>query len=292
MSCCSLHANAERKPDPTQTTGIRNQFEAEVYRRFRWLKGMINDAVVKNDGFGLKSDSNLKINRGEFEFTRTSAKVAAFMEWLSAQQAAGVLEVSQGQSLESAANSAWTSKYISSAYARGLSKAGSQMRSGGARVEGSWLDYAFQREIHADRVGLAYTRTYSQLEGITQAMDQQISRLLAEGLAEGQGPAEIARRINNRVDKIGITRARMLARTEVIATHADAMLNGFQEAGIEGVDVEAEWLTANNPCPICAAFSEKGPYKLSEARGMIPVHPNCRCSWSPKVVNGTGITLV
>lgn len=282
-----------RSADPSQTAGIRKQFESEAFRRFRWLKGQINDSIVKGDGFGLIDKSpSLMLNRGQFEFERSSAKIDSFMSWLRDQQALGVLGVTQGATLQSAAANAWTSTYISSAYVRGISRAASQMRKGGAQVENSWISSAFQREIHADRIALAYTRTFSELEGITQAMDQQISRVIAQGLAEGRGPYDIARSINDRVDKIGITRARMLARTEVIATHSDAMLNGFQEAEIEGVDVEAEWLTANDPCPLCEDLAAGAPYTIDQARGMIPAHPNCRCSWSPRVVNGTGIRLV
>ena len=77
----------------------------------------------------------------------------------------------------------------------------------------------------------------------------------------------------------------------MIATHAEAGLNSYEEAGVEGVDVEAEWLTAADACPLCVEAADKGTYTLGEARGLIPLHPNCRCSWAPKVVNGTGIEL-
>lgn len=106
-------------------------------------------------------------------------------------------------------------------------------------------------------------------------MDQQISRILAAGIGEGRGPYDIARQLNERVDKIGVTRSRMLARTEVINAHADASLNAYEEAGLEGVDVEAEWLTAADACPECEEASNGGPYTISEARGLIPFHPNC-----------------
>jgi SPP1 gp7 family putative phage head morphogenesis protein len=124
-------------------------------------------------------------------------------------------------------------------------------------------------------------------------MDQQISGVLANGLAQGKGPMQIARDINNRVDKIGITRARVIARTETINAHAEATLNSYEEAGVEGVEVEAEFTTSgdNAVCPECDALSGK-VFTLTEARGVIPVHPQCRCSWTNKVVNGTGIELV
>lgn len=237
------------------------------------------------DAFGLV------VNRGEFEFTRTTDKVAAFMGWLRDQEVAQGLTVRQGASISSSAENAWTSTYIESSYVRGLNQAASRLRGAGARVEQRWVDAAFRRPIHADRLGLAYTRVFTELAGITAAMDQQISRVLAEGLGRGAGPLDIAREINNRVDKIGITRARMLARTEVINAHAGATLNTYVEAGLEGVEVVAEWLTAVDACPQCVALEEEGPYSIEQARGMIPAHPNCRCAWAPLVSGGSGIEL-
>lgn len=94
--------------------------------------------------------------------------------------------------------------------------------------------------------GLLYTRTFNELKGITEAMDQQISRVLSEGMAQGLGPAKIARNITDRVDKIGITRARTMARTEVIRAHHVATINTYREAQVEGVRVKAEWSTAGD----------------------------------------------
>jgi SPP1 gp7 family putative phage head morphogenesis protein len=133
---------------------------------------------------------------------------------------------------------------------------------------------------------------YSELEGITAAMDQKISRILAHGVAEGWGPREIARDISEEIAAISRNRAEVLARTEVISAHAEASLNAYEEAGIEGVEVEAEWSTAGDDrvCPECEEMEGK-TFDLDEAKGMIPLHPQCRCAWIPKVVNGTGIVL-
>ena len=289
-NCCThLHTHSAFRTDPTRTTTLRKQFEAEFYKRFRRLKGRIRDEIDKEDGFGLKT------NRGRFDFPRSDQKVSAFMEWMRAAQREELIGVSQGTPIDRAARQVWASTYIESAYKRGVQQAASQMRGAGATVDDRWIDAAFSRPIHADRLGLAYTRAFEELEGITSAMDQQISRVLATTIAEGrQGTSaarEIARIINGRVDKVGLVRARMLARTEVISAHAEASLNSYEEAGIEGVDVEAEWLTAEGACDLCLEAADDGPYTLSEARGMIPLHPNCRCSWSARVVNGTGIEL-
>ena len=301
--CCDHEFNDSMRRDPSNTKTLRAKFESEMNARYSRLKGIINQAIITNDVFGLKSrqfgdaaavvltDAVAPPARA-FEFSRSADKVTQFMGWLTEQQDELILGVTQGAAVANSAETAWTSTYIEASYTKGLSGSASKMRKEGASIASSWVNTAFQRPIHADRLGLAYTRTFTELDGITKTMDQQISRILAQGIGEGRGPYDIARQINERVDKIGRTRSRMLARTEVINAHADASLNAYQEAGLEGVEVEAEWLTAADPCPECDALSRGGPYTISEARGLIPVHPNCRCAWSPKVVNGTGIELI
>ena len=269
-NCCNhLHTHAALRTDPTRTTTLRKQFEAEFYKRFRRLKGRIRDEIDKQDGFGLKA------NRGRFDFPRSDQKVAGFMEWLREAQREELIGVSPGTPVDRAAQQVWASTYIESAYRKGIQQAGSRMRAEGATVAPEWIDRAFNRPIHADRLGLAFTRAYNELEGITEAMDQQISRELAQGLADGINPRDIARNLNNRVDKIGITRARTLARTEVVSAHAEASLNSYEEAGIEGVEVEAEFSTAGDDrvCAECEAL-EGQTFSLDDARGMIPLHPN------------------
>jgi len=123
--------------------------------------------------------------------------------------------------------------------------------------------------------GAIYTRTFNELKGITDAMDQQISRELAEGLARGDGPEVMARRINDRVDKVGLSRARTLARTETIRAHHSATIQEYRNAGVEGVKIKAEWSTAGdgNVCELCALL-EGQEYELDTIEGMIPRHPS------------------
>lgn len=269
-------------------------------RRFDRLAKAILQLIVEDDAFGLAQSevervgNVLRINRPkrEFAFKTTAEKVAAFMEWLRTLEAEEALTISTGTPIERAARSAWTAVYIESAYQKGIADAGRHLRSAGARVEGSWISTAFNRPVHADRVGIAFTRTFEELVGITAEMDRQISAALAQGLAEGRGPMEIARRLVDRVDAIGKTRARTLARTEVINSHAEASLNAYEEAGVEGVEVESEFATARDGkvCSQCRSL-EGRTFTLAKARGVIPVHPNCRCAWLPALMNADGLEL-
>ena len=295
-----LRANARRRRDPTRTATLRSRFEADLIRRFSWLRAVIKRGVLEVDMLDLAqlvthATPSLPPDIGDlfppdqvpvprFVFERSSQKVGAFTRWLDGMAQQGILGTAPGMPLERAAEQAWTSTYIQRAYKRGIDHAGSELRGAGADVSDRWIDAAFDRPHHADAVGLAYTRMYEQLDGITSDMSHRMSSELARGLALGKSPREIEYSLRgilgDKKDKAVIARARRLARTEVIAAHAEATINAYEEAGAHGVDVEVETLLGpelheDAPCEECQAVADGGPYTLEEARGLIPVHPNC-----------------
>lgn len=316
------------KVDPTGTTALRVRYERDMVQRFVRVKRLIRKAIVDLDVLGMKKQTPIqqiqremltstfmsmfknmpKMNTAtdaaaapqtqEFAFERPGDKVASFMQWLRTAARQEILETSQGTTFQSAANTAWQNTYIDSAYTKGLRDAGEELAGVGKTGFGIG---SFNKPIHADRVGLIYTRAYRDLEGITDEMDKQISRVLAQAMAEGRGigPAtsqdayDLAAELEDRVDKIGITRARTLVRTEVIGAHAEAALNTYEEAGLEGVTADVEFATAgdNAVCPECQDL-QGTVYTIDEARGVIPVHPNCRCAWIPVVQSAANDNLV
>lgn len=278
-----------KRADPTQTATLRAKYEAAMVRRFKALKRSIHESIVTNDAFGFNVQAAAA---GAFAFPRSGDKVSAFMQWLRQEARAGILQVRAGTPLSTAANNSWQNIYLDSAYQRGIAQSGREIRGAGGSVSNRWIDAAFNRPIHADAVGLIYTRAYGELEGVTAAMEQAISRALARGLAEGRGMRELAAALEDEVDGIGIDRARTIARTETIAAHAEASLNAYEEAGIEGVEVEAEFATAGDEqvCPECEDL-EGNVYSLDDARGVIPVHPNCRCAFIPVIPDASNIDL-
>lgn len=291
-----LTLNQRRRVDPTATIVLRRRYIADLNRRFKRLEKLIREALIEDDALGLSpSDFQTQARRPgkrAFAFTRSDDKVSAFMAWLKRASNNEVLGIVEGTPLNRAAQSSWQNVYIESAYQKGLSRAASKIKATGASVQDSWIQGAMYRPIHADRIGLVYTRAFSDLEGITRAMDTAISRALAQGLAEGRNSRDIAKTLTEKVKSIGRTRAARLARTEVIAAHAEASLNGYEEAGAEGVEAEVEFTTAgdNKVCPKCREL-EGQTYTLKQARGIIPVHPNCRCAWNPIITIPQGLRL-
>lgn len=283
--CSGFHIHANRI-DPTKTTMLRKRFEADFTRRFRALIKDIRQTVSTEDGFGLKTARR-------FDFPTNQAKVSGFMSWLQGREDFHLFEGTLSRPRAVAAQRQWMNTYIDTAYRRGIRESITELRSAGGQVSDSYVQSGFLRPVHADRAGIIFTRSYDELRGITSAMDGQISRVLSEGIMNGKNPLAIARDIVNRVEKIGITRARLLARTEVIAAHAEAKLNTYTDAGLTVVGLKSEWLTAGDEkvCDECDAASNKGPYAIESSHGLIPLHPNCRCTWIPVIPTGTEINL-
>lgn len=306
----SVHSRAVRY-DPTRTTGLRNAFVRDMDKRFSRIMAAIVSKIVAGDCFGLKDQVHrITLLSGEFNFQTTSDKVQSFMDWLDDLVEKDLLMVDfAAKQLGTGVNAAWTNKYITDSYFRGAQRARYDLKTAGYKVP-DWqstggLSGAMQVPQHLDRVGVLYTRTFSDLKGITAAMDTQVSKVLAQGLIDGKGQMEIARILRKTItgegpETLGITdslgryipakrRAEMLARTEIIRAHHVGTVQEYRNWGAANVKVKAEWVTAGyNVCPDCAQLEGK-VFTIDQIETMIPRHPNCRCSTIPVIIeNNTG----
>lgn len=293
--------------DPTRTTWLRNAFARDMKRRFDELIKAIRQGIGVNDAFGLRTADAFRtillqqINTpgaGAFAFPRSVDKLKAFMRWLETQVEAGLLTTGELQQVGVGIESAWTNKYILDSYKRGVQRARHEMRRSGFDVPPieatGGVDIGIGMPLHVDRLGLLFTRAFSELKGITAAMDQQISRILSQGLADGDNPRLLARKLVSAIDgtgadDLGITdslgrfiparrRAEILARTEIIRAHHQGMIQEYMNWGVQGVTVLAEWKTAGDHrvCERCETH-EGETFTLEVAMNMIPLHPQCRC---------------
>jgi SPP1 gp7 family putative phage head morphogenesis protein len=247
---------------------------------------MIRNAVVTQDVFGLKAKKSIftanvssGLQPGAFAFRTNPEKVDEFMGWLSVQVDKEILEVLPGTGRTVAGAGAWTDVHIQSSYKRGMQRADSEMRKAGLTETGTYplnIDAAFNTPVHADRVGLLYTRAFGELKGVAARLEQKVSRVLTAGMAEGRSPLSIALDLS---EQVGLERsyAKTLARTEVVRAHHAANINVYKDAGIEGVVVKAEWSSAGfGVCPDCEDLNGR-VFTIDEISGLIPLHPNCRC---------------
>jgi SPP1 gp7 family putative phage head morphogenesis protein len=295
--------------DPTHTTALRNAFAKNMSKRFTELAMVVKKSVYDNDCFGLKEkritvlQMTLVPSRG-FDFPRSSEKIDAFMAWLQKQVDNGIIQVGTARQIGRAVESAWMNLYILDSYKRGIIRARYELNKAGVHVpsveENGGINMVLNTPFHIDRVGLLFTRVFTDLKGITDAMDMQISRILAQGMVDGDGPALLARKLVATINgtgagELGITdtlgrfipasrRAETLTRTEIIRAHHIAMMQEYQNWGLDNIIVQGEWKTAGDGrvCQECEDLDGK-IFSLDEITGMIPYHPNCRCIALPYI---------
>jgi SPP1 gp7 family putative phage head morphogenesis protein len=254
-------------------------------KRFKLLKGLIWETVAKNNALylGPRGIATFAKAARQYDWPSDPAgKADAFMDWLMGAVDDEILEIEQRDGRRIVLSSRWQDVYVRAAYARGVDQASAALHTAGMEIPPYGYAGVFNKPIHADTLAILYTRNFSDLNGITEAMGQQISRTLGTGLAQGLGPREMAQILNGRVDAIGINRALTLARTEVIHAHAEATLNRYEEFGLDAVNGLAEFSTSGDGqvCDLCRPLDGK-TFTIVEARGMLPKHPNCRCTWLP-----------
>lgn len=272
--------------DPSRTTLLRRRFLREISNRIRTIQTAMHKWLVTDDELGLKPRPKLKLLQRTYQFATNPAKVRAFRRWLQDQVDRGLLEVDN-------AGRPWASEYVESAYKKGMERAYVQANKAElaaptdypfAASREQFVRTAFFTAETLEKIELVSTRAWEGMKDISTSMGQQMNRILADGLANGYGPEKIARNMDNAIRKIDRTRARVIARTELIYAHAEGQLDGYKKLGIDTVTAEVEWMTAGDErvCDQCAGM-EGQRYTVDEAHGLIPIHPNCRCAWRPVV---------
>lgn len=265
-----------RSEDPTSTLSIQREYARKLRGRFSDINTEIRAGVRDRDVLGLREEQLADYdadNLRDFSFQRDATKERHFLAWLNRQQENGVLSVIGVND----------NQYVRRAYESGIGTANSDLKGGGVDLGTDDLSSISRQPVHQDKLELLYSRNYQQLDGITNAVSQEVSRVLTNSLSAGVNPRVAADRLTDRVDSIGKTRATTLARTEILNAHNEAALSRFEQ--VLGPDaeiaIEAEILTAGDRrvCGICEPRHGE-TMTIREARDDgPPFHPNCRCTY-------------
>lgn len=270
--------------DPSKTTILRQAFIRAMNKRLLKLKQDVLKWILEEDELGLLPVEIRQVgNRRTYAFATTTEKVSVFRRWFTNKVKQGVLETDGVP--------AWTDEYVHSAYRKGLVHSYLESRRRFlAAIDPRFIDLArdeFLKEAFAapetvKKIQSIYTRTFETLKDYTHDMAVKTSSTLAEGLANGLHPSQIARELTSKMDNLSRSRALTIARTEIIHSHAEGQLDGYEKLGVKEVGADVEWSTSGDSrvCEECATM-EGVVMKIEEARGKIPLHPNCRCAWIP-----------
>jgi len=289
-------ANKKRSPiaeDPTRTATIRKNWVADAKRRHKELAQRAVDFTLAE----LQPISRQAVqNKARFEYTYDQNRINAFLVWLQIQV--------DDLLLTGGADNSWQNAYLEEAYLRGIksaqAKTNQEIRLGELPAEGTptiegdlvitgglstaaglsaSAEAIIALAIHQEALNVLFTRDFAALKGVTETMSQQIAKVLADGMLEGVGIKELARRIADRVEKIGFARAKLIARTETIRAHQLGVINqGLQLEQQTGVKVRYLWITsADTRVRHTHATRNR---KVYTKKAVIPLlgEPNCRCA--------------
>lgn len=282
--------------DPTRTTVLRNMFVNRMNVRFNKFAREVRSEIESGN---ILREGRISLYQGTTpnRFPIDETKVTAFMQWLQLMIDRELLTVGNYPQLGRALHDRWTDMYIEDSYKRGVIRARMEMQKAGMKVDSieksGGIQAVMGTPFHMDRVGILFIRAFEELKGVTSQMSTQISRVLAEGMINGDNPRVIARKLNYVItgagQDLGVTdslgrfipgkrRAQIIARTEIIRAHHRAMIQEYRNWGLAGVYVQAEFRTAGDErvCSECQSYHGE-LFSLDEAEDMIPVHPQCRC---------------
>jgi len=280
--------------DPTRTTLIVHAFTQDIKSRMDAFKGHVHKLVGLDDSFGLGSPVANALTTNKYQFLTSAQKQQAFSNWLQQQLDSGALGLIAGNDPDNP----WVGAYITSAYKQGLVRAYLDSHRDSmvsdptfyAKSEAAFVKQSFSSPETLDKIQSLATRTFEEMKGFTADNKQILGRTLADGMANGDAPLTIAKDMTDQIDGLTRSRANMIARTEIVRAHAEGQLDAFDALDIDSLGMMAEWATADDDavCEDCQDGADNSPYTVDEARGLIPLHPNCRCSWIPAPVDKKG----
>lgn len=266
------------KTDPSRTGTIRRAYEAEFLRRISTVRKFLYQAIVTQDVLGLRPmrqfQPSLPGNR-RYAALPIDQRARAFGQWLLNLVDDAVLE---GQDMVGRpGDGLWQRTFIRRAYLHGVTTTTTELQRMGRQVADQTASQIMQSRFHRTRLLSLYERNLDELKGFTSSMATDLKRVVADGMLRGTNPKAMASDIAKRID-ISVMRARRIARSEVIRANAESTLSTFEQFNerTTQADVESQLLTAGDErvCPICESLDGK-IYTIEEARGVIPVHPNC-----------------
>jgi hypothetical protein len=268
------------RDDPTRTLTLRNRAVSEINRRYGEVKSLINQSFVDEQIF---SENAQPLRKESFVFLRLPEKLEQFDVWMESVLNELIL---QGSVDVNSPTLNWMLQYFEEAYERGVRKANNEMAATLGRNQIPIRTDVFKVPFHIEKVSLLFARDFAQLKGITEVMSQQMSFVLSDGLLKGENPLKIAKKLNERVDKIGITRSRLLARTEIINSHNFGKANEGQALSeLLGEEVVYLWRTAGDIKVRPAHVERNKKYYTYEKVITLIGEPNCRCSINPVPVS-------
>lgn len=260
--------------DPTRTVTLRRGWLTAFRKRIRAVKQALVTEIVTKDLFALSPSRPFTLNTSSDDVDRLRSQTEKVVE---------------EQMSEKTLDGPWYVRWLRQAYSKGMGSAYQQAKKGqqtgdaatravdAAREAGNVERQPASKNVFAKIV----QRTAEAIKTLGQAIVNAVVRV-ASSFTSGS-KEKLASETLAAVDSTTDTKVAQIVNSEVVAAHAAGQLDMATFLGVTEVAVEAEFVTAGDKsvCKRCQALAGN-VYTVDEARGLIPVHPSCRCSFRIK----------
>lgn len=270
---------------PTGTGRIEKAWHGEISKR--WL-------AFKKSTVSRFRDMNKEGQITNETFVMSAEQIRVYMVFLESEIDRLLLVT------ESAPN--WQAQYQLQAYERGLETTRQSLLSQGASLAPTAEEIAAGAElspftsipsigrateapIHSDALAFLFQRSYTSLNGWTDALARETRQILFDGVQQGRGIDETVRLMVKR-QNVSRSRARVIAQTETTQAYQQSSTNETQRASEEiGEEILMRWITVMDPKVRHLHASWHGttvtPEKNRLRIGQSPW--NCRCAQIPVI---------
>jgi SPP1 gp7 family putative phage head morphogenesis protein len=133
------------------------------------------------------------------------------------------------------------------------------------------------------------TSTWQGLSGVTEQVNTQVAGVLADSLASRATLPQTAAAIRDRIDKIGVSRSELIARTETVQSNNMGALAEYDIAAeIIGEPVLVQWQATLDNRVRPHHLARHGKIFTSDEAAVLLGEPNCRCSVLPYIESVEG----
>lgn len=207
--------------DPTSTLPLRRQFQMEMDKRWTALAKLVTAAVGGSDILGLGGPNVENIRHsaqaGPHPQLPHGDKVRSFQTWFDE----ALRQTVYGNT------GAWVTPYIQKAMVQAATRAVKLTSDKAATA-------------NAAKAQALISLTQVELQGIIEAVSQQVVREATSGILLGMRPAKIVRMIRAKIKAVGQVRGRVLVQFMVVKAFSSATLDAFRAAGVKKVGTQAE----------------------------------------------------
>lgn len=276
--------------DPSGTIVQRRALHRDFRSRLAKIRKESRSAVLEDDAFQLYDQRLWPRLRHNVVFDgEVAAEVLiSFDDWFEALQSKILLGAKLDQMSNIVEQGVWVKPHIEGTYIQALEKGVRLVEDFGITTQEAekLLAQPHFRNSLTRLEDLSYDGVKSIVKDGNRAVSNAVRQTMKEGFVQQKTPKQVGEDIWNaikdRVDKVERWRCDLVARTDIVYVNSEATLDTFEFYNIPNVQALVEFATMmdDRVCPICSAI-EGQVFTIQEARGLIPLHPQCRCSWLP-----------